>query len=154
MGRPTVSTDEPITSIPLDLDLAAVIARRAESAGKSDDLPGYVHDVLEAAFSTREWFYGVEILLVNKDGPDWEWRVVAVDAAGAHVVDGALLFTDSVGITFMGFAPGRWKEFSRRLEVDRHMFNYEPVPEPVARAFKLAAARQQGWPPSADHLET
>lgn len=133
--------------IPLDPALATAITRRAEKAGRGDDIEGFAHDLLAAALIPRGWFYGLLHLLQNDDGPDWQWRAIAWSADDAHVVDGALVLTDTAGRTTLALAPGRWKELTRRLEVDRAAFEYRPVPDETANAFKAAARVQQGWPP-------
>lgn len=133
--------------IQLDPALATAITRRAEKAGRADDIEGFAHDLLAQVLIPRGWFYGVLLLLQDDDGPDWQWRAMACDAEDAHVVDGALVFTDTAGRTTLTLAPGRWKEATMRLETDRAAFVYRPVPDETANAFKAAARAQQGWPP-------
>jgi len=137
--------NDQILQIPVSGELAEAIGRRATTAGRGDDVDGFLRDVVTSATEPRGWFYGVQFLMVNDDGPDWEWRTYAVDADDARVVDGALVFTDAAGRTILALAAGRWKEVARRLERDRQLFGYKQLPEAVAVAFKAAAARQQGW---------
>ena len=133
--------------IPLDSELAAAIARRAQQAGRGDDIEGFVHDVLADTLIQRDWFYGVLLLLSDSDGPDWQWRAMAWTAEDARVVDGALVLTDAAGRTTLALAPGRWKEVTKRSESHRSAFEYTPPPDDIANAFKAAARAQQGWPP-------
>lgn len=139
--------DEKHLQITLDPGLATAIRRRAEPAGRADDLEGFALDLLASALVARGWFYGVVLLVQDDQGPDWEWRAMAWDADDAHVVDGALVLTDAAGRTTMTVAPGRWKEATKRIEADRGAFEYKPVPDETAKAFKTAARVQQGWPP-------
>ncbi len=137
--------NDQILQIPVSGELAEAVTRRAAAAGRGDDVAGFLRDIVASAAEPRGWFYGLQFLMVNDEGPDWEWRTYAVDADDARVVDGALVFTDAAGRTILALAAGRWKEVARRLERDRLDIRYQPVPEAVAAEFKAAAARQQGW---------
>lgn len=136
--------NDQILQIPVSRELAEAVARRAATAGRGDDVAGFLHDIVASAAQPRGWFYGVQFLMVNDEGPDWEWRAYAVDADDARVVDGALVFTDAAGRTVLALAAGRWKEVARRLERDRLLFGQKRLPDEVAAELKAAAARQQG----------
>jgi hypothetical protein len=89
-------------------------------------------------------FYGVVFLVVNLEGPDWEWRAYPVDADRVDIVDGAAVFSLNDGTVLMAFAPGRWKEISWRPEIDREVFQYKPVPPEVAEKLQDTARKRDG----------
>jgi hypothetical protein len=70
-------------------------------------------------------FFGVMMQSASAvaDRAENEWFSTALSYPAVDVIDGALVFRGLTGEIEAAIAPGRWRECSRRLNIDRPVFD-------------------------------
>ena len=105
-------------------ELAATAERAAEARGQT--LSAFVREILAASLDTTGTFFGVVMCRANSSetADTAKWFAHAVPFRHVDVVDGALVFRQSPGGPVeLAIPAGRWRECSRRLEIDRGVFD-------------------------------
>ncbi|MBN7355522.1 Uncharacterised protein [Mycobacteroides abscessus subsp. massiliense] len=102
-------------------EFAAVFEEAASARGLT--VSSYARQVLMGAVKTDGTFFGVVMCRANSEVDSKRWFAKAMPYAHAEVVDGALIFRNPGGRAEVVIAPGRWRECSRRLDVDRDVFD-------------------------------
>lgn len=128
-------------------DLAAKIERTAESRGLT--VSAFIRDVLRSTIDTEGTFFGVTMCRAATDhnSPTARWMTVALPYEQVDVIDGALVFRNASGAIGTAVGPGRWRECSRRHDIDRGLFTASDVVDDQA-------LKREPTPPTANGVRS